>query len=176
MYTLKVFFEIQGPDIFEKPFWYRFIYFNICSSGERFKYYLAWTLADVVNNASGFGFNGYDENGNEKWDLLLNVRIMEIEVRKLTKKITKAIADLEFIFIFIQLSTSFKGIVDNWHIQTTLWLRSIAFERLPSGKTLGVFVLSALWHGFYPGYYFTFILSAFLVYIGRGVSKFYDLI
>jgi lysophospholipid acyltransferase 1/2 len=63
-----------------------------------------------------------------------------------------------------------KKTVDNWHIQSSEWLRRIAYERLPAGKTLGVFFLSAYWHGFYPGYYFTLILAALLVYIGRGVS------
>jgi lysophospholipid acyltransferase 1/2 len=48
-------------------------------------------------------------------------------------------------------------------------LRRIAFDRLPKGKTLGVFVLSAFWHGFHPGYYLTFLTLALLVYAGRGV-------
>jgi len=52
-------------------------------------------------------------------------------------------------------------------------LRRIAYDRLPKGKTLGVFVLSAFWHGFYPGYYLTFVLAAFLIYVGRGVSLCY---
>ena len=66
-----------------------------------------------------------------------------------------------------------KSIFDNWNIQTQLWLRRIAYDRLPTGKTLGVFVLSAFWHGFYPGYYMTFVLAAFYVYAGRGVIKIY---
>jgi hypothetical protein len=41
---------------------------------------VAWVLADVVNNASGMGFNGYDEFGKAKWDLVTNVRIWEEEV------------------------------------------------------------------------------------------------
>lgn len=44
------------------------------------KYYVAWVLADAVNNASGLGFNGYDENGNAKWDLVTNVNIIKLEV------------------------------------------------------------------------------------------------
>jgi lysophospholipid acyltransferase 1/2 len=41
-----------------------------------------WLLAESVNNASGFGFNGFDRNGEPKWDLLTNVNIIELEVRK----------------------------------------------------------------------------------------------
>lgn len=64
-----------------------------------------------------------------------------------------------------------KSIFDNWNIQTQLWLRRIAYDRLSTGKTLGVFVLSAFWHGFYPGYYMTFVLAAFSVYTGRGIRR-----
>ena len=46
----------------------------------RIKYYIAWVLADAVNNASGLGFNGYDDNGEAKWDLVTNVRIVDEEV------------------------------------------------------------------------------------------------
>ena len=37
-------------------------------------------LADLVNNASGLGFNGYDANGNARWDLVTNINIMNLEV------------------------------------------------------------------------------------------------
>lgn len=33
-----------------------------------------------MNNVVGFGFNGYDDKGNVKWDFLNNVKIYELEV------------------------------------------------------------------------------------------------
>ena len=60
--------------------WYRFIYYNISAGSQRVRYYLAWVLADAVNNASGLGFNGYDEYDNAKWDLVTNIRIIKLEV------------------------------------------------------------------------------------------------
>ena len=63
-----------------QPFWYRFVYYYVSASSQRVKYYLAWVLADAVNNASGFGFNGYDANGKAKWDLVTNVNIFALEV------------------------------------------------------------------------------------------------
>ena len=72
---------------------------------QRQKYYCAWRLgivlqhitlsclsvgstdavlscaAEAVNMMAGFGFDGYDEKGREKWDLLNNANIYEIEVR-----------------------------------------------------------------------------------------------
>ena len=59
---------------------YRYVYFYLSCNGQRLFFYIAWTFGDAVNNASGFGFNGYDEKGNEKWDLLSNIRIFELEV------------------------------------------------------------------------------------------------
>lgn len=47
---------------------------------QRLYYYIPWTLNDAVNNASGFGFNGYDDKGEPKWDLLTNINIFELEV------------------------------------------------------------------------------------------------
>jgi lysophospholipid acyltransferase 1/2 len=47
----------------------------------RIPFYFAWTLADLVCNASGLGFNGYDEYDRPKWDLLTNIDIKNIEVR-----------------------------------------------------------------------------------------------
>lgn len=46
------------------------------------KYYIAWILADCVNNASGLGFNGYDANGKAKWDLVTNIDLIGLEVRE----------------------------------------------------------------------------------------------
>ncbi len=63
-------------------------------------------------------------------------------------------------------------VLDSWNIQTQIWLKRVCFTRLPTMKTIGVFALSAVWHGFYPGYYFTFISGAVFVYAGRGVSIF----
>ena len=75
-----------------------------------------------------------------------------------------------YFYLYLKTSTSMKTVFDNWNIQTQVWLRRIAYDRLSTGKTLGVFVLSAFWHGFYPGYYMTFVLAAFSVYAGRGVK------
>lgn len=55
----------------------------------RFMYYHAWILAEAVCNASGMGFNGYDENGKAKWDLATNVDILSFEVNTNTQFICK---------------------------------------------------------------------------------------
>jgi hypothetical protein len=81
-YKLIYFFNFKAPEIMAKPFWYRFLYYSISAGSQRSKYYIAWVLGDAVNNASGLGFNGYDNDDNPKWDLVTNVNIFKLEVTK----------------------------------------------------------------------------------------------
>lgn len=64
----------------KQPIWYRFFYMNLSALSQRCKYYLAWQIADIVCNASGLGFNGFDERGKIKWDLCTSVNIVKLEV------------------------------------------------------------------------------------------------
>jgi hypothetical protein len=68
---------------------------------KRFKYYIAWTLGDAVNNASGLGFNGYDEKAQAKWNLVTNINIWHFEVY-LDK--FKSANSLEYILKFCLIS------------------------------------------------------------------------
>jgi len=123
-----------------------FLFFSVFCV--RVKYYFAFILSEAINNAAGLGFNGYDKSGIPEWDLLTNVKPLQLET-----------------------ATSLKVVIDVWNIQTAIWLRRVCYDRLPNGRTLGVFVISAFWHGFYPGYYVCFILAAFETYAGRGIRR-----
>ncbi|CAH1248222.1 MBOAT2 [Branchiostoma lanceolatum] len=125
--------------IIAAPLLTRFGYLHLSIMMARTKYYFAWTLADAVANAAGLGFNGYDKNGNPRWDLISNLNILKIE-----------------------FATSLKMLIDNWNIQTSLWLKRVCYDRAPYQPILMVYILSATWHGFYPGYYFTFLGGAIL--------------
>jgi len=129
-------------------FLYRIAFLLLSVGLARGKYYFAWKFGESINNASGLGFNGYDESGRAKWDLVKNVSIRKLES-----------------------ATSLKGIVDNWNIQTTVWLRRVCYERVPFQKTFITYVLSATWHGFYPGYYFSFIGAVFFTQAARAVRR-----
>ena len=53
-------------------------------------------------------------------------------------------------------------------MQTSLWLRRICYDRTHStGLT---YILSAAWHGFYPGYYFSFCMAIFFTMAARMVN------
>ncbi|KAK0405170.1 hypothetical protein QR680_017836 [Steinernema hermaphroditum] len=116
---------------------------------QRFQYYFAWTLADAICNLSGFGFQKFDEHGNEDWDLVRSVDPWRVE-----------------------MALSFKDVIDAWNITTQNWLRRVAYHRLPPKmRTFGTYLLSALWHGFFPGYYLTFLTGALMTVSGRQARR-----
>ncbi|KAM8773945.1 lysophospholipid acyltransferase 2 isoform 2-T2 [Rhynchonycteris naso] len=126
----------------------RVLYLYVSLLAARPKYYFAWTLADAINNAAGFGFRGYDKNGEACWDLISNLRIQQIE-----------------------MSTSFKMFLDNWNIQTALWLKRVCYERATLSPTIQTFILSAIWHGVYPGYYLTFLTGVVMTLAARAMRS-----
>ncbi|KAI1283222.1 Lysophospholipid acyltransferase 2 [Halotydeus destructor] len=113
------------------------IYVTAVLTANRFKYYFAWVLGETLCNASGLGFAGYDEENNADWDLVSNVSIWKLET-----------------------SLNFKVLLDNWNKSTQTWLRRYAYERVKRNRLVMTYVLSALWHGFYPGYYMCFLTAA----------------
>ncbi|KMQ93769.1 membrane-bound o-acyltransferase domain-containing protein 2 [Lasius niger] len=114
----------------------------------RFKYYHAWLFADAICNNSGLGFSGYDERGNAHWDLASNVDVYKFET-----------------------SLNLRDSIESWNKGTNLWLRLIMYERAGRNKVLYTYALSALWHGFYPGYYLTFASGAFFTMAARSIRR-----
>ncbi|KAI5307685.1 lysophospholipid acyltransferase [Ascosphaera atra] len=96
---------------------------------------------------SGMGYNGFDaETGEAHWDRLENVDAWSLETA--------------------QNPHAYLG---SWNKNTNHWLRNYMYLRVtPKGKkpgfraTLATFGTSAFWHGFYPGYYLTFILGSLI--------------
>ncbi|XP_061178274.1 lysophospholipid acyltransferase 2-like [Saccostrea echinata] len=131
--------------LYQTNWFYRNFFVLFCVSLVRAKYYCAWKLGEAVNNAAGLGFSGYDDKGQAKWDLLNNVKIYELEV-----------------------SNSLKVNIDCWNITTLIWLRRVVYDRVPpKHRTLATFMVSALWHGFYPGYYICFTGAALCTVAAR---------
>ena len=64
-------------------------------------------------------------------------------------------------------------IVREWNVSTNQWLNTYIYQRL--GRTfranLFTYLVSAVWHGFYPGYYFTFVSGAFYTALCRAIFK-----
>ncbi|MCJ1311607.1 lysophospholipid acyltransferase [Agyrium rufum] len=123
----------------------------------RMKYYGVWTLTEGACILSGLGYNGLDPKTSQpRWDRLQNVNPWGIE--------------------FAQNSRAY---LENWNMNTNHWLRNYMYLRVtPKGKkpgfraSLATFVTSAFWHGFYPGYYLTFVLAAFMQTVAKNFRRY----
>ncbi|XP_068999297.1 lysophospholipid acyltransferase 1 [Embiotoca jacksoni] len=146
--SLPIKYNINSHFVSQAPFLTRLMYAFFSIQAARPKFYFAWTLADAVNNAAGYGFLGMDENGKPSWDLICNISIIGIET-----------------------ATSFKTFIDNWNIRTGIWLKTVCYDRAPKHRLALTFILSALWHGVYPGYYFTFLTAIPITMAARAIRK-----
>jgi len=100
----------------------------------RMQYYFAWLLAEGANNAAGFGNQVKD--GVASWDLITNVKVFNVE-----------------------LASNLQAVLSNWNMQTQTWLVYVCYQRTDKSVTKTM-LLSALWHGLYPGYFLTFLTGA----------------
>ncbi|KAH6884007.1 MBOAT, membrane-bound O-acyltransferase family-domain-containing protein [Thelonectria olida] len=113
----------------------------------RFKYYAVWSLTEGSCILAGLGFNGVDPvTGKISWNRLQNIDPWAVE-----------------------MAQNPRGYLSGWNINTSNWLRNYIYLRVtPRGRkpgfraSLATFGTSALWHGFYPGYYLTFVLATFI--------------
>lgn len=124
---------------------YKLWYAMMATTTVRFKFYHAWLLADAICNNSGLGFTGYSKEGYPQWDLISNIHVLQFE-----------------------LASNMRQAINSWNCGTNRWLRSIVYDRVPKKYgTVLTFALSAVWHGFYPGYYLTFATGALVVTAAR---------
>ena len=120
----------------------------------RLKYYGVWALTEGACILSGLGYKGVDpQTGRVRWDRLQNVSPWGVETAQNT-----------------------RAYLENWNINTNHWLRNYMYLRVtPKGKkpgfraSMATFVTSAFWHGFYPGYYLTFVLASFLQTVAKSI-------
>lgn len=52
----------------------------------------------------------------------------------------------------------------------SFYLLRVCYDRAPKHSLALTFLLSALWHGVYPGYYFTFVTAIPITMAARAVS------
>ncbi|TNN16415.1 Membrane-bound O-acyltransferase domain-containing protein [Schistosoma japonicum] len=125
---------------------HRILYVTISLFLIRQKYYFAWGLAEVNGVAIGAGYTGRCPRTGDT----LNHHIRN------------------FDFLQVETGVSLKNVIDAWNISTTRWLRETFYDRLPVAyRTLLVFIISAFWHGFYPGYYIMFLSFALFTMASR---------
>ncbi|XP_013143611.1 PREDICTED: lysophospholipid acyltransferase 2 [Papilio polytes] len=149
-YPLTVLEELTDPTSEVSRSWsavYLLWYAYLSTLVVRCKYYHAWLLSEAICNNSGMGFNGYEADGTPKWDKMSNIDVFGFE-----------------------FAGNFRTAVSSWNRNTNTWLRSVAYARGGGGAgTARVYALSALWHGFHPGYYLTFFAGGLFTIAAKKV-------
>ncbi|XP_053607608.1 lysophospholipid acyltransferase 6 isoform X2 [Plodia interpunctella] len=149
-YPMDVIKELMDPLSEVSRTWsalYLLWYTNLSVMLFRCKYYHAWLLSEAICNNSGMGFNGYDHLGEPKWDKVSNIDVIGFE-----------------------FAQNFRCAIASWNKNTNSWLRAVAYERGGAAcRTVRVYALSAVWHGFYPGYYLTFFAGGIFTVAARKI-------
>jgi lysophospholipid acyltransferase len=108
----------------------RFLHMIPTIYGERFKFYFAWKMAEGGCVIAGFGFEGYDRDGNAiGWRGVENVDIWRLET-----------------------APNIQDQSRYWNKRTQQWLERYTYNRTGQSLIMTYFV-SSLWHGLYPGDY-----------------------
>lgn len=125
---------ILTEEFLKNSFLFRLFHAWVGLFAVRQKYYFAWKNAEGAQNIWYAGFDGYDENGNEKgWETANNTDILTFETAPDVSILSRS-----------------------WNKKTSLWLSKYVYMRT-GGNLFAVYSLSAFWHGFYPGYYIFFL-------------------
>jgi len=139
---------ILTDDFLKNPFYFRVLHLLVGSLGARCKYYFGWKNAEGAQNIWYQGFEGYDDKGNEiGWETSNNIDIVPFETAQDTSNMSRS-----------------------WNKKTSAWLSRYVYMR--TGGSLGaVYIMSAFWHGFYPGYYIFFLSMPLATFCDRMAKK-----
>lgn len=143
--------DYLSSDLFRNdPLYMKYIIWVIATQNFKLKGYVSWFFGECGNVCSGFAYSGKDKDGKDKFEYL-RVYLWEFE-----------------------LSTNIRDIMNYWNFHTTSYFRHYVYEPIYEGDkkyqniaTFATFIYSALWHGFFWGYYIFFVLWYMLTSIAR---------
>ncbi|KAJ0165024.1 Lysophospholipid acyltransferase [Colletotrichum tanaceti] len=148
---------LTSPSYMDHGFLHRIWILHMAGFTARLKYYGVWCLTEGACILAGLGYNGVDPvTGKVSWNRLQNINPWGVETAQNT-----------------------RAYLGNWNMNTNNWLRNYIYLRVtPRGKkpgfraSLATFSTSALWHGFYPGYYMSFILASFIQTVAKNYRRY----
>lgn len=128
------------------PLWKRIVIHFISCFLFKPMYYYAWLLSEGSHIISGFGFKGYVTNPKTgelepEWTRACNIKIRNIEFPE-----------------------NVSSVALSWNIGVSRFLKYYCYTRLlhagyKNSATIITYIVSAFWHGFYPGYYCFFFFA-----------------
>ena len=128
--------------------------------GVRFKYYFAWKVSEGAAILAGFGLEGFEEEGEGGE----GVRCLGFG----------GVSQMDILGF--ELAQSVRDASRCWNCGTQAWLERYVYLRLPARPSplvpmVGTYLVSAAWHGFYPGYYLFFVSMPLAMAVGRGLRR-----
>lgn len=137
------------------PYVQRVIYLTISISLLRAKYYCGWLLIQTSLTVSGMCCD--PATGNQRHVLTADP--------------------------WLELDHTLKKKLELWNASTQVWLKNYVYFRLYTEEQIrnspakanisqyATFIISALWHGFYPSYYIGFVSTALLNQLAKYLFK-----
>ncbi|KAK1794777.1 hypothetical protein P4O66_009975, partial [Electrophorus voltai] len=166
--------NVDPQFVSQTPFLSRLAYAFVSIQAARPKFYFAWTLADAIHNAAGYGISGMDDKGRVSWDLVSNIHIWEIEASPPSVGISENSSYRVPASLGISLcllANRRERVLFVGDVTRNYTCYTVCYDRAPHYRTPLTFVLSALWHGVYPGYYFTFLTGIPITLAARAVRR-----
>ena len=117
-------------------------------------YYIGWTMAEAAICASGQTYNGVDKRTKQP----LFDRFYVIDI------------------LCVELSVFSSAVTEAWNHSTHMWLKRYVYFRMNRviNRDLALYltyIVSALWHGFYPAYLHGFLLYAIITENHKDIYK-----
>jgi lysophospholipid acyltransferase len=136
-------------EFYQQSFVYKIGLFWLLGEANRLRFYMAWKFCEAGAVSSGLGYKGTKSTGPD-WDGVKGINVLGCE-----------------------LAPNIKVLLDNWNISVADWLRRYCYNRVilskenPSREWRSLaqhstFILSAVWHGFHPGYLICFVHASIL--------------
>lgn len=139
-----------NADFLARGFLDRFLYYQRAAFAVQVRYYAPWFQAEAAHILAGIGYD--EETG--RWDPCRSINFWDIE-----------------------LSRTCTVLMNHWNMSVERWLRLCIYERGPkdekgrpknsNGRLIATFLISALWHGCYFGYYLAFLQVALKIFVER---------
>jgi lysophospholipid acyltransferase len=145
------------PQFLNHSFFYRVFYVVLTTELSFEHYYFGWSNAEGACAVAGLAYNGRDEKGNVKWDRV------------------------DMVWIWTMRWAQNGAVVGRaWNVLGARWLRNTVYNRLADRSSstfrrnaaqFATFLVSAFWHGFYPGFYLSFLSFGYLNIASQMATK-----
>eukprot|EP00761_Pharyngomonas_kirbyi_P010033 gb/GECH01010051.1/.p1 GENE.gb/GECH01010051.1/~~gb/GECH01010051.1/.p1 ORF type:complete len:488 (+),score=79.31 gb/GECH01010051.1/:1-1464(+) len=145
---------VEPPLFTSFPLWIRPFIAAYISFLKRMKYYAAWLTAEACCALAGFGLTSTNVEGFLEWEKLSQANFLQVE-----------------------FYPGFRDTINYWNYGVARWVRYYVYLRYKRHRKKGIdktvfsFAVMALWHGLFPGYFLTFIISALMVEVNKAYHR-----